>query len=72
MTILNVVRLLCDRALVMTGAAVESGPADAVVARPRHPCSRARVASIPGSGRAARAVWRPAAAPIPFPPSDHG
>jgi len=51
---LNVVRLLCDRVLVMyLGRVVESGPADEVFAHPRHPYTRALVASIPGSGRRA-------------------
>ncbi|MGE4241608.1 oligopeptide/dipeptide ABC transporter ATP-binding protein [Ramlibacter sp.] len=51
---LNVVRLLCDRVLVMyLGRVVESGPAQEVFANPRHPYTRALIASIPGSGRAA-------------------
>lgn len=52
---LNVVRLLCDRVLVMyLGRIVESGPAAEVFANPRHPYTRALIASIPGSGRNAQ------------------
>ncbi len=52
---LNVVRLLCDRVLVMyLGRIVESGPASEMFAHPRHPYTRALIASIPGSGRQAR------------------
>lgn len=45
---LNVVRLLCDRVLVMyLGRIVESGPAKEVFANPAHPYTRALVSTIP-------------------------
>jgi oligopeptide/dipeptide ABC transporter ATP-binding protein len=57
---LNVVRLLCDRVLVMyLGRVVESGPAAEVFAHPKHPYTRALIASIPGSGRQAASYLRP-------------
>jgi len=48
---LNVVRLLCDRVMVMhLGEIVESGPARAVLAAPRHPYTRALVSAVPRIG----------------------
>ena len=45
---LNVVRLLCDRILVMyLGKIVESGPVEAVFGSPAHPYTKALVAAIP-------------------------
>lgn len=47
---LNVVRLLCDRVLVMyLGRIVESAPAAELFRDPRHPYTRALVASVPGA-----------------------
>ena len=46
---LNVVRLLCNRVVVMyLGRVIESGPAEAIFARPRHPYTKALLSAIPG------------------------
>ncbi|WP_017298271.1 ABC transporter ATP-binding protein [Nodosilinea nodulosa] len=45
---LNVVRLLCDRILVMyLGKIVEAGPVEEVFNRPRHPYTEALISAIP-------------------------
>ena len=45
---LNVVRLVCDRVLVMyLGKIVESGPAQEIFERPQHPYTRALVSAVP-------------------------
>ncbi len=45
---LNVVRLLCDRILVMyLGKLVETGPTDAIFNHPHHPYTQALISAIP-------------------------
>ena len=48
---LDVVRLMCDRVMVLyLGRVAETGPAAAVLRAPRHPYTRALVAATPGHG----------------------
>jgi peptide/nickel transport system ATP-binding protein len=52
---LNVVRLLCDRILVMyLGRIVESGPAEQVFNAPAHPYTRALLSAVPTPGVSSR------------------
>jgi oligopeptide/dipeptide ABC transporter ATP-binding protein len=47
---LDVVRLMCDRVMVLyLGRVAEIGPVDGVLSAPRHPYTRALIASMPGS-----------------------
>ncbi|MCB8881147.1 ABC transporter ATP-binding protein [Acidisoma cellulosilytica] len=56
---LNVVRLLCSRIVVMyLGKVVEEGPTEAMFRQPRHPYTRALLASIPDPARRGHTPWR--------------
>jgi oligopeptide/dipeptide ABC transporter ATP-binding protein len=56
---LNVVRLLCDRILVMyLGRIVESGPADRVFAASGHPYTQALLSAVPRPGAGGRRATR--------------
>ncbi|MCB8876804.1 oligopeptide/dipeptide ABC transporter ATP-binding protein [Acidisoma silvae] len=56
---LNVVRLLCSRIVVMyLGKVVEEGPTEALFRDPRHPYTRALLASIPNPARRGQTPWR--------------
>ncbi|WP_176083676.1 ABC transporter ATP-binding protein [Martelella sp. HB161492] len=65
---LNVVRLICDRIVVMyLGKVVEEGPAEAVFSHPRHPYTQALIGAIPDPARRGTTVARlekPASSPI--------
>jgi oligopeptide/dipeptide ABC transporter ATP-binding protein len=71
---LNVVRLLCDRILVMyLGHIVESGPADRVFAAPAHPYTQALLSAVPkpgASGRSTR-IGLPGEPRSPIDPAPH-
>jgi oligopeptide/dipeptide ABC transporter ATP-binding protein len=57
---LDVVRLLCDRVLVLyLGRVVEIGPVDTVLQTPRHPYTRALVAASPARGRPRETAGEP-------------
>jgi oligopeptide/dipeptide ABC transporter ATP-binding protein len=52
---LDVVRLMCDRVMVLyLGRVVEIGPVAEVLSAPRHPYTRALIASMPGSAEPPR------------------
>jgi oligopeptide/dipeptide ABC transporter ATP-binding protein len=68
---LNVVRLLCDRILVMyLGHIVESGPAEQVFAAPAHPYTQALLSALPKPGARAGERVRAAASGEPRSPID--
>ncbi len=49
---LEVVRLMCDRILVLyLGRVAETGPVETVLANPRHPYTKALLAATPGRGK---------------------
>lgn len=56
---LNVVRLLCSRIVVMyLGKVVEEGSTEDLFRSPRHPYTRALLASIPDPARRGKTPWR--------------
>ena len=72
---LNVVRLLCNRILVMyLGHIVESGPADRVFAAPAHPYTQALLSAVPkpgfAGGRSTR-IGLPGEPRSPIDPAPH-
>ncbi|MBM3585112.1 MAG: ABC transporter ATP-binding protein [Alphaproteobacteria bacterium] len=66
---LGVVRHLCHRVAIMyLGRLVEEGPAEVVLRDPRHPYTRALIASIPGLGHGPKtAVQGEPSSPIDLP-----
>ncbi|MEM6452569.1 MAG: ABC transporter ATP-binding protein [Cyanobacteria bacterium P01_D01_bin.105] len=62
---LNVVRLLCDRILVMyLGKLVETGPTDAVFNHPAHPYTQALISAIPSFAATAADMSTPPRIPL--------
>ena len=70
---LNVVRLMCDRVMVMyLGRIVECGPAADVFARPAHPYTRLLVDALPRLGAPASSAPLPTGEPgSPIDPDPH-
>ena len=67
---LAVVRHIADRVAVMyLGRIVEEGPAEAVFASPRHPYTRALLASVPGAGVRGAVLQGDLPSPIAPPPA---
>ena len=65
---LEVVRLMCDRVMVLyLGRVAETGPASAVLAAPRHPYTRALIGATPGRGTPAPLAGEPASPIDPDP-----
>jgi peptide/nickel transport system ATP-binding protein len=69
---LNVVRLLCDRVLVMyLGKIVESGSADEIFTRPIHPYTQALISAIPSFGAKPNPIPLSGEPRSPINPSPH-
>lgn len=69
---LNVVRLLCDRILVMyLGKLVETGPVDDIFLRPRHPYTQALISAIPSFEASPQRIPLTGEPRSPINPSSH-